>query len=41
VMLPLPFDDDDEKYIMLSMPVSCCSITWMTVRSTVSALAPG
>ena len=40
-MLPAPFDDDDVKYIRLSMPVSCCSMTWMTVRSTVSALAPG
>ena len=23
------------------MPVSCCSMTWVTARSTVSALAPG
>ena len=36
-----PFDDVDEKYMRLSMPVSCCSMTWMTVRSTTSALAPG
>ena len=41
VMLPPPLEDDDEKYIRLSMPVSCCSMTWMTVRSTTSALAPG
>ena len=41
VMLPPLFEDDDEKYIRLSMPVSCCSMTWMTVRSTTSALAPG
>jgi hypothetical protein len=41
VMLPPPFDDDDVKYIMLSMPVSCCSITCTTVRSTTSAFAPG
>ena len=41
VMPPALFDELDEKYIRLSMPVSCCSITWMTVRSTVSAFAPG
>ncbi len=29
------------KYSRLSMPVSCCSITWVTVDSIVSALAPG
>ncbi len=27
VMLPLLFDDDEVKYIRLSMPVSCCSMT--------------
>ena len=29
------------KYSRLSMPVSCCSMTWVTERSVVSALAPG
>lgn len=29
------------KYSRLSIPVSCCSITWVTVDSIVWALAPG
>ena len=33
--------DDELKYCRLSMPVSCCSITWVTAPSVVSALAPG
>ncbi len=33
--------DVELKYSRLSMPVSCCSITWVTERSAVSALAPG
>ena len=37
-----PFELEDEvKYSRLLMPVSCCSITWVTACSTVSALAPG
>ncbi|MNM66337.1 hypothetical protein D3C81_778170 [compost metagenome] len=42
VMVTRPLDEDDElKYIRLSMPVSCCSITWVTDFSAVAALAPG
>ncbi len=42
VMPAVPFEfDEDVKYISLSMPVSCCSMICVTVRSTVSALAPG
>src|SRR6185437_3419630 len=33
--------DDELKYKRLSMPVSCCSITWVTEFCTVSADAPG
>ncbi len=33
--------DEELKYCRLSMPVSCCSITWVTAPSAVSALAPG
>jgi len=33
--------DEELKYSRLSMPVSCCSITWVTAPSVVSALAPG
>src|SRR5690606_24044826 len=29
------------KYSRLSMPVSCCSMTWVTALSVVAALAPG
>ncbi len=37
-----PFELEFElKYSRLSMPVSCCSITWVTVDSIVWALAPG
>jgi hypothetical protein len=38
--LPLEFDDE-VKYSSLSRPVSCCSMICVTVRSTVSAFAPG
>ncbi len=34
-------EDEDEKYISPSMPVSCCSMIWVTLVSTVSADAPG
>ncbi len=42
VMLTRPLELDEElKYSRWSMPVSCCSITWVTFFSVVSALAPG
>ncbi|MNY83101.1 hypothetical protein D3C86_2256330 [compost metagenome] len=42
VMLTRPLEADDElKYSRWSMPVSCCSMTWVTAFSAVSALAPG
>ncbi len=31
----------EEKYISPSRPVSCCSITWVTLVSSTSAEAPG
>jgi len=33
--------DCEVKYSRLSRPVSCCSMTWVTLVSTVAALAPG
>ena len=33
--------DEELKYSRWSIPVSCCSITWVTDFSAVSALAPG
>src|SRR5690606_39360209 len=33
--------EDELKYTRLSMPVSCCSMIWVTAFSVVSALAPG
>jgi hypothetical protein len=42
VMVDEPSEADCEvKYRRLSIPVSCCSITCVTVLSTVAALAPG
>ena len=42
VMFAEPSEADCEvKYKRLSRPVSCCSMTWVTVVSTVAALAPG
>src|SRR5471032_2817492 len=42
VIVVWPFELDDElKYSRLSMPVSCCSITWVTVDSIVWALPHG
>jgi hypothetical protein len=42
VMVAEPSEADCEvKYSRLSSPVSCCSMTWVTVVSTVAALAPG
>ena len=42
VMLTRPLELEEElKYSRWSMPVSCCSITWVTDFSAVSALAPG
>ena len=42
VMVAEPSEADCEvKYRRLSRPVSCCSMTWVTVVSTVAALAPG
>jgi hypothetical protein len=42
VMVEEPSEADCEvKYSRLSMPVSCCSITCVTVVSTVAAFAPG
>ena len=38
--VPLEFDED-VKYISRSRPVSCCSMICVTVRSSVSAFAPG
>ena len=40
VAVPLLLDVE-VKYSRLSMPVSCCSITCVTVDSMVAALAPG
>ncbi|MCY1172510.1 hypothetical protein D9M73_126450 [compost metagenome] len=41
-MLTCPRDDELVlKYSKPSMPVSCCSITWATDVSSVSADAPG
>jgi hypothetical protein len=42
VIPAVPFElDEDVKYISLSRPVSCCSMICVTVRSMVSAFAPG
>ena len=42
VMLTLPVELEDElKYSRWSRLVICCSMTWVTLRSTVCALAPG
>jgi len=42
VMAAVPFEFDDEvKYSRRSRPVSCCSMICVTVRSMVSAFAPG
>jgi len=42
VMFTPPLEVELEvKYSIRSSPVSCCSITCVTVRSAVSALAPG
>ncbi len=42
VICELPSELDwDVKYSRRSMPTSCCSMTWVTVDSTVLALAPG
>ncbi len=41
LMLMRPVELDEElKYSRLSMPVSCCSMTWVTDDSAVFALAP-
>jgi hypothetical protein len=42
VMAAEPSEADCEvKYSRWSRPVSCCSMIWVTVVSTVAALAPG
>ena len=42
VMLIEPSDPlVEEKYSRWSIPVSCCSMTWVTEDSAVSASAPG